>query len=91
MRFTVFISWFAVLLLQATTSRWSAAAEPVPAPDFSRYLEGEYLFERNCVACHGVVGMVMESWHRPDTSATIVPRRHVQVSHHASGQAADRG
>jgi cytochrome c oxidase cbb3-type subunit I/II len=56
MRLTVFISCFAMLLLLATTSRWSAAAEPVPAPDFSRYLEGKDVFERNCVVCHGVRG-----------------------------------
>jgi mono/diheme cytochrome c family protein len=56
MRFTVFISWFAMLLLGATTSRWSAAAEPTLATDFSRYLEGKDVFERNCVICHGVRG-----------------------------------
>lgn len=56
MRLTVFISWFAAWVLLATTSRWSAAAEPALAPDFSRYLEGKYLFERNCVVCHGVRG-----------------------------------
>ena len=55
-RFTVFISWFAASVLLATTSRWSGAAGPALAPDFSRYLEGKYLFELNCVVCHGVRG-----------------------------------
>lgn len=31
------------------------AGEP-PKLDFSRYMEGKYLFERNCVVCHGPRG-----------------------------------
>ena len=31
------------------------AGEPVPV-DFSRYLEGKFLFERHCIVCHGPRG-----------------------------------
>ena len=41
-----------ILLL---TCCYAIAAEPL-TPDFNRYMEGKYLFERNCIVCHGPRG-----------------------------------
>jgi mono/diheme cytochrome c family protein len=42
----------AILLLTACCA---LAAEPLTL-DFNRYMEGKYLFERNCIVCHGPRG-----------------------------------
>ncbi len=42
-------------LIFLTTLSLCHAAEPV-ALDFARYMEGKYIFERNCIVCHGARG-----------------------------------
>lgn len=44
-----------VSLLLIFLAELCQAAEP-PKLDFSRYMEGKYLFERNCIVCHGPRG-----------------------------------
>lgn len=43
---------FSILLLASSAA---LAVEPPPL-DFNRYMEGKYLFERNCIVCHGPRG-----------------------------------
>jgi hypothetical protein len=43
---------FGLLLLSV---KLSPAAEPVPL-NFTRYMEEKYVFERNCMICHGARG-----------------------------------
>ena len=51
----VSFSFRPALLLLLALAAISKAAEPVPL-DFTRYMEGKYIFERNCVVCHGPRG-----------------------------------
>jgi mono/diheme cytochrome c family protein len=48
----VFRPLLQILFLAAVSA---SAAEP-PKLDFVRYMEGKYLFERNCLVCHGARG-----------------------------------
>ena len=43
------------LILFLVLAAIGKAADPVPL-DFTRYMEGKYIFERNCVVCHGPRG-----------------------------------
>ena len=55
----------AILLLTATCA---LAAEPLTL-DFNRYMEGKYIFERNCIVCHGPRGDG-----KGEMAPTLVPR-----------------
>jgi mono/diheme cytochrome c family protein len=50
------------------TACYALAAEP-QALDFNRYMEGKYLYERNCVICHGQRGDG-----RGEMAASLQPR-----------------
>jgi mono/diheme cytochrome c family protein len=52
-RFVSVIAVLSSLLLPSVES--SIAAEPVTL-NFTRYMEGKYVFERNCMICHGARG-----------------------------------
>ena len=55
----------AILLLTTTCA---IAAEPLTL-DFNRYMEGKYLFERNCIVCHGPRGDG-----KGEMAPTLIPR-----------------
>ena len=55
----------AILLFTATCA---LAAEPLTL-DFNRYMEGKYIFERNCIVCHGPRGDG-----KGEMAPTLVPR-----------------
>lgn len=55
----------AILLLTTTCA---LAAEPMTL-DFNRYMEGKYLFERNCIVCHGPRGDG-----KGEMAPTLIPR-----------------
>ena len=45
----------AIVLLSCALAPLAPAAEPAPL-DFSKYMQGKYVFERNCIVCHGPRG-----------------------------------
>jgi mono/diheme cytochrome c family protein len=45
--------WMLVLLV---LTGWVSHATEPPSIDFTRYMEGKYIFERNCIVCHGPRG-----------------------------------
>jgi len=47
------IRWWLLLLVFAG---WRVHAAEPPSIDFARYMEGKYIFERNCIVCHGPRG-----------------------------------
>jgi len=51
-----FAWWMAALGAGAEDRPAGDLAPPAPGPDYSRYEQGRYVYERNCVVCHGPRG-----------------------------------
>lgn len=51
----VWVKIHAVFVLLATASALTAA-DPVEPLDFNLYMQGRYVYERNCIVCHGQRG-----------------------------------
>lgn len=47
---------FCVTVLHLATALMLAGADAVAPLDFNLYMQGKYVYERNCIVCHGVRG-----------------------------------